>query len=388
MKNRSSIKLWLIGALYLTWAIPGFGQSRLSEDARISLLTCSAGEELYSTFGHSALRVHDDSLRLDWVFSYGTFDFETEHFYLKFLNGKLDYMISVQRFASFIRNYEADVRGVEELVLEFTHSEKNQIWTYLQWNMQPENRFYRYDFFYDNCASRIRDVLCQAKKCNPTDSGPLALTYRDGLHKYLARSPWTQQGIDLIIGSKADCQTTGDERCFLPEYLQEYCLNQPGWVAPGGHKILLTAQNLPCKSWIMHPNLWSCLLLLVGGLLTVWELKKKFHAVLFDRILFFTIGLAGILMTYLWFFTDHEATASNLNVLWANPFWVMGAFLIGKQTKNVSLIFMGMIFLTATALVISFVYHQKLPFMAFSLSLLIILRLHRYWTNGIMTIKE
>ena len=134
-------------------------QAQFSNQSEISILTCAPGEELYSIFGHTAIRVRDSISNTDYVFNYGTFDFNTSNFYLKFMKGELNYFLSVTTFERFIREYEFQKRSIAEQHLNLTSNEKGSIIGALVNNSLPENREYHYHFFYDNCATRIRDII-------------------------------------------------------------------------------------------------------------------------------------------------------------------------------------------------------------------------------------
>ncbi|MBX5438745.1 MAG: DUF4105 domain-containing protein, partial [Thermoflavifilum sp.] len=201
--------------------------SHAAPGLRVSVLTCGTGSELYTLFGHSAIRVIDSSRGLDLVFNYGTFDFSDPHFYWKFIRGKLLYFLSVQDFPSFYQEYVQDQRAVREQVLDLPASVKQQIEEALFLNAQPENRFYRYDFIFDNCTTRIRDLLQRA-----IGSGlqwhlrkQEIITFRQALHPYLQRVPWVELGINLMLGARADQPIRGQQMMFLPDSL-EWALSQ------------------------------------------------------------------------------------------------------------------------------------------------------------------
>ena len=130
-----------------------------AQDYQISLLTCDPGDQLYSAFGHSAIRVLERTTGEDLVFNYGTFDFNTPYFYVKFTQRTLDYMLSVSTYERFLAEYNYYQRDVREQVLDLSPEQIERLVEFLQINYRPQNRFYRYDFFYDNCATRIRDVM-------------------------------------------------------------------------------------------------------------------------------------------------------------------------------------------------------------------------------------
>jgi hypothetical protein len=155
-----NLALTIFSILFLVTTYQAIAQKQqLSDQAVISLITADPGEELYSLFGHSAIRVKDTVNNQDLVFNYGTFNFNTPNFYMKFTRGKLLYMLSIQQFDRFKRSYEYEKRDLKEQILNLTQDQKQAIFQFLLWNYQPENRYYKYDFFFDNCATRIRDVF-------------------------------------------------------------------------------------------------------------------------------------------------------------------------------------------------------------------------------------
>jgi hypothetical protein len=193
---------------------------------RISLLTCSPGAELYSVFGHNALRVVDSAAGTDIVYNYGTFDFDDPNFYTKFVRGKLMYFLSQQSFQNFKYEYEYFKRGIIEQVLSFDCTEKKAIQARLFDNMQENNRYYKYDFLKDNCTTRLRDIIFNSaslKKDSLRLSYSISSSYRNYLHAYLdrAKMPWTTLGIDLLLGFGADMKMSLYESMFLPDYLQK-----------------------------------------------------------------------------------------------------------------------------------------------------------------------
>ena len=148
--------------VFLFALIQGFSQTpRLSEAAQISVLTCGAGQELYTAFGHSAFRVQDPIQEIDVVYNYGTFDFRAPNFYTNFARGRLIYTLSRQRFENFLYEYEYEKRWVKEQILDLDQQQKNALIVFLENNYLPENRDYRYDFLYDNCSTKLPDVLSQ-----------------------------------------------------------------------------------------------------------------------------------------------------------------------------------------------------------------------------------
>jgi hypothetical protein len=315
---------------------------KLSENAEISLLTASPGDHLYSVFGHSAIRVSDPNQNLDIVFNYGTFDFDTPNFYLKFVRGKLLYKLSVAPTEYFIPEYQMEGRAIYEQVLALSPEQKQEMFNFLVNNSSPENAYYHYDFFYDNCATRIRDVVDLMVKPhwpekNEINDQTLAVvkshynyefdykpdlsdsrTLRDMLQPYLVTMPWSAFGIDLALGLPADKVATAAEFMYLPD---EMLIAFDLALLPNGSPLISERRLILSKSVELTPAnfikpwmvTWLVFLL---GILSFWN--QKFSQV-FDRIYFSLIGLLGIIILLLWFFTDHITTKTNLNVLWAIP---------------------------------------------------------------------
>lgn len=315
-----------------------WAQSRpLSENAEISLLTCSPGEAIYELFGHTAVRVKDPSQGIDIVFNYGIFDFDTPNFVVKFVRGKLLYKVGVNKFRNFEYQYKVQNRQVIEQVFNFNQEEKQLIFDYLLNNAKPENAFYQYDFFYDNCSSRVFDVL------NDTLGNQLAYiipekeysSYRERLDYYIngsiyPKSPWADFGMDLILGMPADEIADFEGETYLPDLLsQNFTFGQlrknTSLVQP--EKIILQKQNdLPSSSFPVSPMMLFWTLCGLTGFL-FFKNNQKFIR-FFDFTLFLLLGLSGILFVFMWVGTDHEVCYKNLNMLWMNPFHLILAIQI------------------------------------------------------------
>ncbi|MEM6805699.1 MAG: DUF4105 domain-containing protein, partial [Bacteroidota bacterium] len=206
--------------------IPIFlGARPLSKEARISLMTCAPGNELYSAFGHSAIRVKDPKQGLDIVYGYGTFDFSDPLFLPKFIKRDLMYFLDTDKYGEFQYVYKYFKRSFDEQILDLDSIQTQRIYDFLKNNMKAENRFYLYDFFFDNCATRIRDVLYnelgpELKIEGKDEEGEL--TFRDILDLYLQESHWMDFGIDLALGAVVDKKATPWEQTFHPDYLAAF----------------------------------------------------------------------------------------------------------------------------------------------------------------------
>lgn len=300
-----------------------------AQDYQISVLTCDPGEELYSAFGHNAVRVLDPETGRDLAFNYGTFDFDTPNFYLKFTRGKLDYTLSVSTYEQFILHYQYLERSVSEQVLDLSPEQTLRVVEFLQENYKPENRDYRYDFFFDNCATRIRDlmeaVLGDELKWGETE-GAGEKTFRDLIDEYVYPLPWADFGIDLALGSVIDRTATEREQQFLPDYMEK-AFSNASIVGDGPTRPLVKSSSTvveidpPVSELsLFNPYFLFWIIAIAGIILTYLGVKQKRLYLAWDIVMFGITGILGCVIVFLWFFTDHSATISNWNILWAFPF--------------------------------------------------------------------
>lgn len=309
-----------------------------SSRLRISLLTCTPGSELYSVFGHSALRVVDSAAGTDVVYNFGTFNFDDPNFYSKFVLGKLIYSLSQEYYPDFLFSYKYFNRGISEQVLDLKGDEKKQIQQELFLNISEENRYYKYDFLYDNCTTRLRDIIFKNRNnilVDIPDINRERKTFRDHLHGYLDRAQmqWTKLGIDLLLGVGADKVMSATESMFLPDHL----LTGVALAKISGSQLvkqdlmpLEDAQPSPTKLdfWLTPMFFFSLLaLMVVFPAFTKGKSFRKYQLIM-DRILFISSGLLGCLLLFMWFGTDHQSFSKNLNILWAMPFNLLVGFIL------------------------------------------------------------
>ena len=306
---------------------------------RISLLTCTPGEELYSTFGHSAYRVIDSNGVTDLVYNYGTFNFGDEGFYLKFIRGKLLYYVSIEDFRDFANGYRFEKRGITEQVLNLTATEKITIRNFLNENLKPENKYYKYDFFFDNCTTRLRDILKKQHDsafCSKPVM-PAGSRFRQAIHEYLDKNGknWSKLGIDILLGQPCDAVMTPEQMQFLPDNLMK-SLNS----STAGKRLVLSETNLypMTDTEVKHPFFTPILLfsLLLVLIISIGFIKNKFaYSFLqgFDGILFFLAGVLGIVLILMWTATDHSMCKNNFNLLWAWPTHFIMAFFVNSKKR-------------------------------------------------------
>lgn len=313
----------------------------LSPQAKISLLTCDPGNELYATFGHSALWIRDPINRIDKIYNYGTFSFDTPNFYMKFMRGHLNYQLSVSTYQRFMREYRYTRRSVYEQVFLLDSLQKQKIFDFVEKNALPENKYYLYDFFFDNCATRIRDIFPETLGQSfifGTEYAKNKNSFRDLIDLYLRNKPWAHFGINLALGAPTDRVATSQQYMFLPDYLKEACAtaqirgkyNKKNVIKKAHY--LYKADNITArKSKIYDPVFVVWGLLVFFMVITIIGLINKRKYRIADFVFFFIIGLTGLVLILLWFFTDHKVVVKNWNLLWAFPTHLIAAFLLLKK---------------------------------------------------------
>lgn len=330
--NRLLRLAFLIG-IFAQLQLGTFAQD--SSHLRISLLTCSPGEELYSTFGHSAYRVVDSSSVTDIVYNYGTFSFDDNGFYMKFIRGKLLYFVAPENFQDFKESYREENRGIIEQVLNLTAAEKTTIQHFLNNNLKEENKFYKYDFFLDNCTTRLRDILKKNHDSSFVKKAvmPVGTTFRQAIYEYLDKNDkqWSKLGIDLLLGERCDAVMTTEQMEFLPDNLMK-SLDSAGTNLVLSKQVVYEASAEKGGTLLFNPLIVFSLLVII--IVVISFSKNKFAQKFlqgFDGILFFLTGFLGIALIFMWFGTDHTMTKNNLNLLWAWPMHVVIAFFVNSN---------------------------------------------------------
>lgn len=328
-------------------------EAALAEQLRVSLLTCAPGADLYSSFGHTAIRIQDKRLGTDYVFNYGTFQFDQPNFYLKFIRGKLEFMLSIASYDDFMYEYQQTQRSVTEQVLNLSPGQKDQILDFLKDNYQPAKRYYKYDFLYDNCATRIRDILFgQLKGAAITGKiVPDHTSFRDLIYHYLDKGgqPWSKLGIDILLGSRIDLAVDNNTAMFLPDYLaaglDSAVMNQQPYVASEARIIDLPSPITPSSQYL------PLIVIAVICALLLWvyyQLRNQPRSqLILDSVLLYITGLFGVLLVFMWLGTDHQACKDNYNLIWAMPLNLIAGFFIWKKRTWLRKYFLCMLILTA-----------------------------------------
>lgn len=342
--KKSTLFLWML----LAWL--GI-TARAQDSAKCSLLTCSAGEEIYSLFGHTALRYEDPARGIDVVFNYGMFSFRVPHFALRFALGETDYQLGVTEFSRFAAEYQWDERDVWQQTLNLTSREKQRLWEALTENYRPENRTYRYNFFYDNCATRPRDRIeaCvdgRVEYAAAQDTTATVCTWRDLLHRYTEGHPWARFGIDLCIGSRADKPANYREQMFVPFYLQQYlrgaCIvSEQGDRRPlvGEEVKVVDAAHTAQEESLLPSPMQAALLLWAGvTVLSIYGVRRRKSLWALDGLLFGTAGVAGCILAFLAACSQHPAVSPNWLLLVLHPLhlFCLPCVLIRVKKKRLS----------------------------------------------------
>jgi len=321
---------------FILMANIGFSQQvNYSDNLTISVLTCGTGDELYSQFGHSAFRIIDHKNRIDVVYNYGIFDFSKPNFYTNFVKGKLYYMLGYNSYYNFIQQYKYENRSVFEQELNLNITQKGKLVAFLQNNAKPENATYQYTFFYNNCATKIRDVLEEVfpnqlvfKKYLKTN-----FTQRDLINNNVPHNSWSNVGINIALGSVIDEKATPRDYQFLPEYIAKSfthaTLNGNSLVKK--ERLLLGEKEMPSNFNLFSPYVVFTLLGLLILLITYFDYKKESRSAYLDLILHFSTGFLGLAVLLLWLVTYHAETKGNLNILWAVAPNLIIAFLMLKK---------------------------------------------------------
>ncbi|HBC79160.1 MAG TPA: hypothetical protein DEO60_14110 [Bacteroidales bacterium] len=321
---------------YLLFFLLLLNQTLISQEtpkAYIYLLTCGPGTETYSVYGHSALRVVIQEKNSDLVYNWGVFDFATPNFAWKFAKGRLDYSLGISTYDNFLKDYFSEGRWVVSQKLNLETTEIEKLFFLIAENLKPENLNYRYDFFYDDCSTRIRDIIEKAVGENliypPPESGRDQPTFRYLTGEYEKTVPWTKVGIDLIMGSPGDKKASFRDKMFLPVELKnglsELLIRRNGKMIPllTNPEVVIDFEQPTYQGKLLtSPVVVFSVLLIILIILTGYFRGKRANNVI-DIATFGLFSILALLMIFFNFFTDHQQMKWNLNIIWLNPFIIL-----------------------------------------------------------------
>ena len=299
----------------------------------VSVITCSPGDEVYSLYGHTAIRLRDEARGLDIAVNYGVFDFNTEHFAWKFVLGETDYMCMAVPWEFFMDEYRQRGSSVKAQVLNLTAVETDSLVRYLDWNLKPDNCIYRYNYLTDNCTLRVMDCVERAVKGRIVYSWDTdRLTYRDIIHNYTDGSPWAQVGNDILLGCDVDTILSPRAKCFVPDYYSS-ALNGAlvrDLVADTRPLVRRTETLLEAArpaagsagrqdSFPVSPRFAAWGLFAVLLLIALVEYRSGYMLWPLDFVLLTVHGAAGAVLLFVFLFSQHPALDSNWQVWLLNP---------------------------------------------------------------------
>ncbi|RKF03934.1 uncharacterized protein DUF4105 [Tenacibaculum lutimaris] len=369
----------------------GFSQNTntltLSKFSQISVITSGPGEALYEKFGHTAVRVKDPVLQLDLIYNYGIFDFEDPNFYINFTKGFMKYKLARYPFYLSLKSAQQDGRWVKEQVLNLTQQQQNEFFKFLENNALPQNASYFYDPFFDNCATRPRDIIQKITGDNlvfKDDFVSENLSLRQLMNKEINPNTWGSLGINIALGSKLDKIASPIEYLYLPDYVFEALKTSK--IMKGREEenlvkksnILLDFEEKEAKSDAFSPFLAILLFSLLGIFITYKNMKNLKRSKWLDFILFFITGTFGLLIVFLWFFTNHSTAPNNFNFLWAFAPNLMVAFFLLKENPP-KWIHIYVKILLIFLVLIPVVWLTKIQLYTYPMTPLFILLGIRYW---------
>ena len=302
--------------------------SQKNDSIQFSLLTCTPGTEIYSLFGHTAIRYQNFTQNRDLVFNYGMFSFSTPNFIFRFVKGETDYQLGITEFVPFEAEYMFRGSSVYQQVLNLTQEEKNRLLELLVLNYQPQNRIYRYNYFYDNCTTRARDQIerCINGKVIYQDSVE-EKSFRGIVHEFTKGFQWEELGMDLCLGAEADEMIDIRRQMFSPFYMRAFAdrayIEEPdGKVRPLVLKeeVIVNAERYEDEAGFpFSPMTCAIAFLVVNVLFAVLQVLKKKIYWGWDIVLYLSQGIAGCIISFLFFFSVHPTVGSNWMILLFNP---------------------------------------------------------------------
>ncbi len=366
---------------FLLLSLPIFGQ--LGPNASVSLITVAPGTELYARFGHSMILIQDPDHAIDKAYSYGTFDFNTENFYWKFLKGTLPYTISANQFQDVVNYYSTyEHRSLVAQKLDLSPIQINEIYQRLETNLLPQNKAYQYKFFYDNCSSRVRDIFEKQSGIRVpwgTIDSLQSLSYRQWMNKYLPYNTWTTFGMNLALGYRSDVKANSQQSTYLPDnlfYAFNFAKNNGNPLVKEIIPIYEEKESIIPKINFLGPIF---LLILFSAITLLVSIKNFTFQFIFDRILFTIYGLFAWLIFFLATGTDHEVMSWNASCLMLLPtnfplvFWFSNAVKNDNWTNYLKFSFI----ISAIGLIIASYYFAGLLFVG----LPVLIRLYFLWIN-------
>ena len=370
---------------------------KLSKQSEISIITVGPGEVLYEAFGHSAIRVKDSVLGIDNIFNYGLFDFNQPNFKLNFTKGKLLYKLGKRPFKNFVVNNYYQERWMKAQVLNLSQLEKEKMYALLEENALPQNAEYLYDPYFNNCATKLRDITKEIlgnKLHFPSSFSDQNYTLRQLMDKELSWNTWGNFGINLALGNTLDKAITAEAYMYLPDYVYEAFKNAKKTKNNTDIPLVLKEQvilnfkeNTIQTKWF-NPFFVFSILLLLSIVITYRDQKRNKRTKFLDFLLFFMTGFLGFIICFLWFFTNHSTTPNNFNFLWAFfPNLFVSFILLKKNTPSWVIKYVNLyLVLLLVTLFVSISGIQKFSFVLFPIISMLFMR--SFYLHKILNTKK
>jgi len=322
------------------FGLPTQAQIKLSDEARIAVVTLGPYQgEPWSAFGHNGFRVVDSAKRIDWFYDYGRYDFDQENFFINFAKGLLKYKVGAIQWRYSFRYQKTLNRYIKLQYLNLTPEETQQLFNFLQYNVRPENAEYLYHYVFDNCATKIRDVVVDEFPGRiefDLSYAKEGRTIRQLMDEYLGQQAWGDFGIDIGLGMEVDREALPQEYMFLPPYIHQAfagaTIERDGLKVPlvkSSEDAFIPENESSLSVWLTPFNLFLILFFVIG-LITHRNLKYERRTKWIDAMLFGFAGFVGLWVAYLWIGTEHMSK-NNLNILWAIPLHFPVMFLLLKK---------------------------------------------------------
>jgi len=325
--------------LLLLLRFEGASAQSAVDSIETSLLTCSPGTEVYSLYGHTALRVRNYTRNLDLVFNYGVFSFNTPHFVWRFVLGQCDYEVCAFFFDGFLQEYIDRGSSVLEQKLNLTPEENDLLFRNLMVNVLPKNKTYRYNYLTNNCTTKVRDMVESAidgEVVYPTS--PTPRTYRQIIHRFTEDSPWMELGNDLLLGAACDTVLDDHSAMFVPNELSSYFGKAMILDTLGNRRSLVGSEDVLVPmgkqfaepGFPLRPFVVGVLFALLCLAVALVEYRTRNMWWMLDALLMFLQGIAGCLICFMFFFSEHPTVDSNWQLWVLNPLplfcipWVIG----------------------------------------------------------------
>lgn len=377
MRKLCLVTLYLLFGLFTSSKL--VAQDSTKSALQISILTCAPGDDVYTAWGHTAIRIIDSANQSDIVYNFGTFDFNTPNFLAEFVKGNLQYFLSAEYFHQFILEYQYGGRSIKEQVLVLTATEKKHWQQALQKNLEGSNRYYLYNFITDNCTTRVKDGLYTLTSRKIPTSNIKSFRKHVVEAPYQQGIPWIGLGIDLLLGAVSDEAPTAFQAGFLPDLLYDQIAAQPNSIASEQvydfYRAPITAPT--------NPIYFIIVLAIVYLFVAKWNARwSMLTARYLDLLLLFVFGLGGLLLVYMSLFSLHTACHENFNIFWLHPFYWIA--LICYFIRPVWAGYLGRIFFACTIglILVSYWLPQSFSYSVYCFMLLALLLNYRLIKRG------